>query len=177
MLFLIFFKEKPETPPSKLALVFRQLSQSGIRDDIRTILRNKNLVFNIITFMMLWGTYITLGNCLSPLFGPQFTSAQISVIGMIFVLIGAVSCFLMGVFLDKTKNYIVAIRYVTISTFSLMAITPFVIPIGKMWITSIFAFCAGLFIVPVLPATYQYASTQSGKIPPMVVTGLMMSGG
>ena len=96
---------------------------------------------------------------------------------MIFVLIGAVSCFLMGVFLDKTKNYIVAIRYVTISTFTLMALTPFVIPIGKMWITCIFAFCAGLFIVPVLPATYQYASTQAGKIPPMVVTGLMMSGG
>ena len=60
--------------------------------------------------------------------------------------------------------------------FALLVVTPFVIPIGKLWITCFFAFFAGLFDVPVLPACYQYAATQAGKTPPGVVNGLMMSG-
>uniref|UniRef100_A0A7S3I496 MFS transporter n=1 Tax=Favella ehrenbergii TaxID=182087 RepID=A0A7S3I496_9SPIT len=139
-------------------------------------MRNKEFILNLVVFIFVWGNYITIGNVLTPLFGEYFSTAQISVIGMIFVITGAVSCFLMGVFLDRTKKFLTAIRAVVISIFCLFAVSPFILPLGLLWLTCIFGFFAGLFNVPILPACYQYAATQTGKLPPAVVNGLMMSG-
>ena len=51
----------------------------------------------------------------------------------------------------------------------------YVIPLGDLSATIGFAFCAGLFNVPILPACYGFATTVTGAMPPAVVTGLMMS--
>lgn len=154
ILFVLFFREKPKAPPSKLSLIFRQLSQSGIREDIKTLSKNRNFVFNLVVFSCVWGNYITLGNVLTPLFGPQFTSAEISLIGMIFVVTGAIGCFLMGTWLDKTKQYLFAIRFITTCLLCLCLLALILLPMGKLWITCIFAFLIGLLSVPILPACY-----------------------
>lgn len=61
-------KEKPEKPPSKLSLTFKKLSQYGIIEDMKTLFRNRNFLFNMLSFVIVWGSYITLGNVLTPLF-------------------------------------------------------------------------------------------------------------
>jgi len=94
---------------------------------------------------------------------------------MVFVITGAIGCYIMGVFLDKTKKYLFAIRCITISLLLLVFLSLFLLPLGKLWITCIFAFFVGLLSVPILPACYQYAGTLTGKLPPAVVNGLMMS--
>lgn len=65
---VVFIKEKPMTPPSKLALTFRQITQPGIREDLATLSRNPNFLLTGAAFTILWGNYITLGNVLTPLF-------------------------------------------------------------------------------------------------------------
>lgn len=69
---------------------------------MKTLLKIRNFVFNMITFIIVWGNYITLGNCLTPLFADQFSPSKISIIGLIFVLTGVIGCYMMGLFIDRT---------------------------------------------------------------------------
>ena len=95
---------------------------------------------------------------------------------MVFVLFGVVGCYVMGIYLDKTKNFLPAIRTITIAMAVLYALGLVLLPIGNFWITSAFAFFAGIFNVPILPACYSYAANKLvGHMPPSVVNGLMMS--
>ena len=112
---------------------------------------------------------------LTPLFGGYFTSAEISLIGVIFVVTGAVGCFLMGIFLDKTKKFLLAVRFLSVALCVLLAAAIFVLPLGVLWMTCVFGFMVGLLSVPILPACYQYAGSHTTKLPPAVVNGLMMS--
>jgi len=166
ILFIIFFREKPETPPSRLALVIRQLNPKGISEDIAVLFKSQNFILCAVAFTLLWGNYITFRNLLTPLFTSQFSSAEISSIGVTFVLFGAIGCYIMGVFLDKTKNFILAIRIVCIAVFVTFAASLILLPIGNFWISTSFAVFGGLFNVPILPAAYQYASLLTRKTPP-----------
>ena len=102
LLFIILFREKPETPPSKTALTFRLLSQTGIKEDIRTLSANRNFLLTATTFVIMWGNFIALGNTLTPIFNDDFTPSEISLIGVAFVIAGVIGCFMMGLFVDKT---------------------------------------------------------------------------
>ena len=126
--FILFFREKPSSPPSRLSLVTRQMSSSGICEDWRKLLKNRNFVLCFLTFTFAWSFYITLGNVLSPLFDQDFNSAQISVIGMIFVLTGAVGCYMMGLFLDKTRRYLFAVRFIPVSMLVTQLIGVYIVP-------------------------------------------------
>ena len=75
VLLLIFFREKPTEPPSKLSLTFKKLSQYGILEDMKTLIKNRNFLYCMLCFTIVWGSYITLGNCLTPMFSKQFNPA------------------------------------------------------------------------------------------------------
>ena len=128
-------------------------------------------------FIIMWGSYVTLGNVLTPFFNPNgFTPTQISLIGVIFVFSGVVGCYIMGFFIDKTQKHLLGIRIITISLGTLYLLANLIIPPGILVLTCVFAFFAGMLNVPILPAAYSYATKQTGNMPPAVVNGLMMSG-
>ena len=131
----------------------------------------------MLTFIIMWGNYITLGNVLSPLFGPQFTPSGISLIGVIFVMAGAIGCFIMGYFIDKTQKHLFAIRFITVALTLFYIIGSFgLLQIGVLGLTCAFAFFAGIFNVPILPSSYSFATKLTSPAAPAVVNGLMMSG-
>lgn len=155
---MVLIREKPVTPPSKLALTFRQITQPGIREDMRTLSRNSNFLLTGAAFMIIWGNYITMGNVLTPLFRDQYSSSKISIIGAIFVITGVIGCYLMGLYVDRTQKHLTAIRFVSFGMSLLFLIAIFIIPIGVLWITCIFAFFAGSLNVPILPSSYAFVS-------------------
>ena len=82
----------------------------------------------------------------------------------------------MGMFLDKTKKHLVGIRFLASSLAVLYGCAMFMLPIGSLPLTCVFAFFAGILNVPILPCAYSYATKLTGQMPPAVVNGLMMSG-
>ena len=153
------------------------LSQRGIGEDIAELLKNRNFVLNMSGFIIMWGSYVTLGNVLTPFFNANgFTPTQISLIGVIFVFSGVVGCYIMGFFIDKTQKHLLGIRIITVSLAVLYLLGNLIIPPGILGVTCAFAFFAGMLNVPILPAAYSYATKQTGNMPPAVVNGLMMSG-
>ena len=96
-------------------------------------------------------------------------------VGSIFVVFGAIGCYIMGAFLDKTKEFLLAVRIVNITLFSTFALSIALLPLGKLWITCIFALFGGLFNLPILPSSFHYAGSLAQKFPPTVVNGVMVS--
>lgn len=176
VLLLIFFREKPTEPPSKLSLTFKKLSQYGILEDMKTLIKNRNFLYCMLCFTIVWGSYMSLGNVLTPMFSKQFKPAEISIIGIIFVITGVIGCYLMGVFIDKKQKHLVAIRFIVIGMVVLYGGSMFLIPIGDLAVTGALAIFLGVFNVPILPSSYSYATKLVGQMPPAVVNGLMMSG-
>ena len=131
----------------------------------------------MVVFQIMYGTYVALGNTITPLLGPNgYTPSQVSIIGVIFVFSGVVGCYLMGVFIDKTQRHLLGIRFVTIGLACLYMTATLILPPGIFVLTCVFGLLAGMFNVPILPATYSFATKITGNIPPAVVSGLMMSG-
>lgn len=112
---------------------------------------------------------------LTPLFASQFNSAEITIIGIIFVVFGAVACYIVGAFIDKTKKFVFTVRFICFALLVVYAAGLLILPIGNFWITCSFAMLAGAANVPILPASYQYASTLTRRTPPTVTNGIMMS--
>jgi len=68
ILFFFLVKEKPEHPASKSSL--EKPADIKMGKEMRNLLKDKNYVFVLIIFTILYGIYTTLGNILSPLFSP-----------------------------------------------------------------------------------------------------------
>ena len=65
-------------------------------------------------------------------------------VGVSFVLAGVIGCYVMGIFIDKTKKFIVAIRFIVILLTVLFFLALAIIPAGLLWLTIIGCFFAGL---------------------------------
>ena len=74
-LLLIFFREKPAYPPSHFAIVRRVITGAGLTDDFAVLRKNWNYIGNAWTFIVFQGTFVSIGNLLSPLFGEDYTAS------------------------------------------------------------------------------------------------------
>jgi len=175
-LLLILIREKPVDPPSKTALTFRVLSQTGIKEDIQTLSGIRNFKLIATAFVLMWGNFIGLGNQLTPLFSSQFSPALISLIGASFVVAGVIGCFCMGLFIDKTQKHLFGIRGLAIAVMVSISLCTAFFPLGSLPVTVTIVALLGIFTVPILPSSYAFVSKITPGMAPSVVNGLMMSG-
>ena len=175
VLTLMLFREKPTYPPSKFALVKRDITKAGLSDDVKMLRQNTDYMGNAWIFVVIWGSYVSIGNLLTPLFGSFYTTSQISLIGGGFVAFGIISTALVGFIIDKTKAYLVVIKVIVwvVSFIFLLAI--WVIPAGNIYLTVLLASLLGAFITPILPAGYSFSVHLTHPLPPAVSNGLMMT--
>lgn len=132
-------------------------------------------MLTLVCFVCMYGDFVSFGNVLTPLFGDQFTPAQISVIGVIFVITGVIGCFLIGVYIDKTGMTKRAVKFITLVTLILFITGMYLLSLGVFWVTCLLAVFLGMALIPVLPAGYALAAKVASNFPPNVVNGLMMS--
>ena len=169
------FREKPTYPPSKLALVKKEITKDGLGDDIRELMRNIEWIKTSWIFTVILGTWISLGNLLTPLFGSMYTASEISTIGGVFVLFGVVGTILAGFIIDKTHAYIKIIRSICIVCTLTFLLCIWIIPSGSLPLTVFAIVFLGLFVSPILPAGYSYSVLITSPIGPAVSNGFMMT--
>ena len=176
LLTLILFREKPTYPPSKLAMVKREITKDGLGDDIRVLRQNGSYLGNAWVFVVIWGTYGAVGNLLTPFFGSQYSPSQISMIGGAFVFFGVMGTTLVGIVIDKTKAYLFIIRVISTACATVMFAALWIVPSGNLALTLLFACALGFFMTPILPAGYSFSVHLTHPLPPAVSNGLMMIG-
>ena len=101
---IFFFREKPLRYPSKSAMTSGEdKSEFSIKKDLILLLTNKNYIFMVICFNMLYGVYTCLGAIINNLVEPfGYTSADSSIFGATFILFGLGGSFVCSLMLDKT---------------------------------------------------------------------------
>ena len=154
---LLMFREKPTYPPAKLALVKKEITKDGLSDDIKELMRNKEWIRTAWIFTVILGTWISLGNLLTPLFGDLYSASQISTIGGVFVLFGVAGTVTAGIIIDKTQAYIKIIRLICIVCSIMAMLLIWIIPTGNLGLTLLSLAFLGTFISPILPAGYSYS--------------------
>ena len=169
------FRERPTYPPSKLALVKKEITKDGLSDDIKELLKNTEWIKTSWIFTVILGTWISLGNLLTPLLGDLYTPSEISSIGGVFVLFGIVGTVLAGLIIDKTHAYIKMIRIICSMCSVMVLLLIWIIPTGSLGMTMVSVAILGTFISPILPAGYSFSALITSPIGPAVANGFMMT--
>lgn len=144
-------------------------------NDTRTLMKNLNYVLVLGIFTLIYTIYAGLGFVLSPLLDPYYTPTQVSIFGMCFVLFGCVSTIFVGIYLDKTKNYILVLRAIPISATIIFLICVAVVPAGNFTLACVTVTLGGICSVPIIAVSYQLATEVTHPVQPALVLGLMMS--
>ena len=181
-LFLILFRGKPKRPPSKIAMeaekiVTEKRSGSELCVILSKLCKNSNFICNCNIFVIFWGIQSTMAVILTPMFAPGlYSTSELSLIGVSFVLGGMIFLFVYGIVLDRTQAYLKAARLLTTSTVFLGIAGIWVIPAGNISLTSSWAFVTGSFLLPIFTVSLPYTIVITHPIPSDAANGIMITG-
>ena len=74
------------------------------------------------------------------------------------VLFGTIGIIGMGRFLDRSRKYLFAMKYVCIGATITMALSIYLFNTGSSWGAAVFCILAGLTIVPIMPVCFSLAT-------------------
>jgi len=110
--FLVFFtKNIPPTPPSFAAMRNKTSITQGMKEDFKTLMRNRNFVYTMMCYVLIFTIYSSFGVVVASVFY-GFGSIYIALFAMLFVLVGAISCYGYGLYLDRTSSYLKTLKFI-----------------------------------------------------------------
>ena len=158
----VFRKNTPPSPPSAAALVKHDDITKGMWKDTMVLVRNLNFMLVLGIFTLIYTIYSGLGFVINPLFLPfGYNSTQIAVLAAIFVLVGSVSAVVVGIFLDKTKKYLIAIRAIPIAGTIIFGSALFIIPSGSLFGSLFVVVLGGITCVPIIAVCFSLGTEVS----------------
>lgn len=82
------------------------------------MLSNRNFRWCLLSYLLVFCIYSGMGIILSFFFLPfGYSNFSVSILAMVFVLVGAGFCFVFGSYLDRTSQYLQALKIVSFGTF------------------------------------------------------------
>jgi len=104
LFFQFFFRDRPETPPSTVALA--PVEKLSMKIGIKALFGNRSLILLTVSFMAFFGLACCLGTILSGLFNPfGQTPHNLAMFGLIVLFGGFFGACVTGYILDKTSAY------------------------------------------------------------------------
>jgi MFS family permease len=112
---LVFFiatsREKPEYPPSAVAL--KKPPKQDFNKAMSELWDNRSYSIIVICFMCIFGIQGGIGNLLAGILSPfGFSESQIAAVGALFLTIGIVGTLFLGKILDATNQYKKALVFI-----------------------------------------------------------------
>ena len=102
--FQLIFREKPETPPSAVATVPPQ--NLRFCEAFAVMKSNTPFMLLVISFALIFGFYVALGNLISSIFTPFHMEAkEIAMVGLYLLASGIVGAIVVGALVDRTGLY------------------------------------------------------------------------
>lgn len=173
LILLIFFREKPKTPPS--ASSENEGGSGDLMANTKKLLANSNFKKLIVTFGIVFGTVNTLGTVVGIMtneFG--FSDADASVFGAVFIIGGIIGSGVFGTYVELTRKYkLTMIMIGTIATLGPILLIGLLFT-GQVSLVSIANFIIG-FDLAILPVGIDFGVEITFPVPEPVSTGLLMS--
>jgi MFS family permease len=168
LLFMLFAKKKPPTPPSTNLVTDRVLMFEGLR----MLLSNRNFLIIVVVFFVVLGILNMILTYIELIVIPRgFDSIFAGILGMVLIIGGIVGTIIMSVLSDKfNKRKILMILSLIIATVSLL-IFSFSYNALLLMISS---FCFGLGLMGAGPVVLEYAADATKPVPEASSNGILM---
>ncbi len=170
VLFIIFVKNKPPSPPSKEELREKVLMGKGLK----SLFKNKGFIILFITFFFGLGIFNFITSYIELILDPRgFDATDAGIIGGLLLIGGIVGCIVMSALSDKfKKRKLLLIISIIIATVSLFIITP---PITTdPVLLYLFSFLLGFGILSAGPVALEFAVDLTKPVPEATSNGMLM---
>jgi len=175
LILLVVIREKPEHPPSKIAITKKEDEEKGVCRTYQQLLLMKNYMLLVFVFTVLFAIYIALATIIDPLLTPfGYEPGVIAILGAVFIVAGVISTMIIGILLDKTKKYLFILRLTTFMSFFSTAIAYFILPLNNTVLCIIVITVVGFCLVPIMAVGFAFATELTHPIPPVFSNGFML---
>lgn len=146
-----------------------------MKQDLMKLIKNKNYLFLVLSYSLMYGVYTCLGACLDSVVMPYgFTSADAAIFGATFICCGILGSFIMSSLLDKYKWYKKILRTSCFGTLGFGSFLIVTFTWGNLAICTINIGVMGFFILPILPVGYNFACEITYPVSEVMSNGIMM---
>ncbi|TXT61521.1 MAG: Sugar phosphate permease [Promethearchaeota archaeon] len=168
ILFVVFVKAEPPTPPSKRATVEKVFMFDGIKK----IFTNKYFLILVVLFFVGLGAFNMITTYIELILAPRgYNALDAGLIGAIMLLGGIIGCVVMSALSDKyKKRKILILTSVSVTTVSL-AILSFT---ADELLLYMFGFLLGFGILSAGPVALEYAVEITAPVPEATSNGALM---
>lgn len=174
--FILIIRDAPDTPPSLVAT--QEPEARNFCGALSEVLKIRSYVLLLVIFLMVDGAFISFSDIISEIFTQyNYPVDDISMFGGITVIFGVFSSMFVGVYLQKCSKYLMVIRLVCYSTFTLLIVAIFILPLGMFWPMACGVAVLGMCIVPIIPASMGLGAELTFPMAPAVTNGILLMAG
>ncbi|MHA1490442.1 MAG: MFS transporter [Promethearchaeota archaeon] len=168
VLFLIFAKNKPPTPPSSEISSEKVQMIEGMKD----LFKNKEFMILLIVFFIGLGVFNMITTYIQLIVAPRgFGATDAGVLGGLMLIGGIIGCVVISALSDKYKKKIILINAcVLIATISLFVFTFS----SDLILLNVFGFLFGFGLLSAAPVALEYAVDVTKPVPEATSNGLLM---
>ena len=173
ILFLIFVKEKPPTPPCPEELAGR----SDFKEGIKFALKKKNFILALLMFFCVFGVFNTFFTMIEPILrnltNEGVDATQVGIIGVIILGIGIIGSLIISLISDKDKQHKRLPYMIVVNIIGCVGFALFLAMKGFGGLAIAAAIC-GFFIVGGAPLTLTFAAESCYPTSEGTSEGLLM---
>jgi cyanate permease len=168
LVFLIFSRERPLTPPCPPGMEVRSL----VLDGFKQIFRQRNFILLLVIFFVGLGTFNAVTTWIENILAPRhFTSAQAGVVGGLMIFGGILGALVVPSFSDRIRKrvpfIIMALAGATVGLVGVAFATAY-------WLLLAASFILGFFLLSTGPIGFQYAAEVTHPTPEGTSNGLVI---
>lgn len=171
VLFILFARENPPTPPCPPELMARAL----VLDGLRSLVRSRPFWLLMILFLIGNGTFNGISTWIENIVSPRgFSPDQAGVLGGLLLLGAIVGAFILPTVSDKIH------RRVPFLLVGVVLAIPGLIGLAfgrSYWLLILSVFSYGFFMVSIAPIGYQYAAELTFPVPEGTSNGMLTLAG
>lgn len=170
---ILFFKEKPLTPPSLSAEVEKTANS---KDSLIACFKNKNFVKVLIFFSTAYGSFNALGIVINILLDPYgYSGFDTSLVGLVLIIFGLIGSGVVCFYVAATGKYKLTLILCTIGYFMAILMIGFGAFSYNVYVVLVPIIFLGFFGFPILPISFEVGCEVTFPVGEAFSTGLMVS--
>ncbi|KAL4450799.1 hypothetical protein ABPG74_011641 [Tetrahymena malaccensis] len=171
---VIFFREKPPTPPSHAA----EAEKMSFKESFVVIFQNKDFIKLFFAFGCVLGNFnsiATLINFYLEQFG--FSSDETSYFGAMFIVSGLIGSGILSVIVERTSAYKKVMTITCLISIFTYGLQMGMLVLENFWLLMIAIFLMGFFTTPLIPISMDFACEITFPISEPFSSGLVLASG
>ncbi|KAM7344815.1 histamine transporter isoform 1-T6 [Cochliomyia hominivorax] len=180
ILMVLFFQDKPPTPPSaaqKVALpgTIEAQNQISFNQSLRNLMLNRNYILLLISYGMNVGVFYAISTLLNPVVLKYYPGHEVDTgrIGLAIVLSGMLGSVVSGIVLDKSHKF----KETTLAVYAFsmvgMWVFAFTLDTGSIAVVYVTASLLGFFMTGYLPVGFEFGAELTYPEPEGTSSGLL----